>query len=225
MKQVKSHFEEEAEIFDDLIRTLIPGYEDMIESMILALPFHQKEKINVLDLGCGTGNISLEVKERFPNAKITSVDMAKNMIKMAKYKLASYNDIEFIIADVRDLEFVDEFDAVVSSLALHHLHHPEKKPYYHRIKSFLKKGGVFYNTDNILGSSPHLNQLYMDKWIEFLLKSHTHEEIDSVWIPKHREEDFPAPLMDHIHLLEEVGFKEVDVIWKSYMFGVYGGKK
>lgn len=225
MKQVKSHFEEEAEIFDELIKTLIPYYEDMIESMILALPFHQKEKINVLDLGCGTGNISLKVKERFPNARITSVDMAKNMIKIAKQKLASYNDIEFIIADVRDLEFVDEFDAVVSSLALHHLHHPEKKPYYHRIKSFLKKGGVFYNTDNILGSSPHLNQLYMDKWIEFLLKSHTHEEIDSVWIPKHRKEDFPAPLMDHIHLLEEVGFKEVDVIWKSYMFGVYGGKK
>lgn len=225
MKQVKSHFEEEAEIFDELIKTLIPYYEDMIESMILALPFHQKEKINVLDLGCGTGNISLKVKERFPNARITSVDMAKNMIKIAKQKLASYNDIEFIIADVRDLEFVDEFDAVVSSLALHHLHHPEKKPYYHRIKSFLKKGGVFYNTDNILGSSPHLNQLYMDKWIEFLLKSHTHEEIDSVWIPKHRKEDFPAPLMDHIHLLEEVGFKEVDVVWKSYMFGVYGGKK
>ncbi len=225
MKQVKSHFEEEAEIFDELIKTLIPYYEDMIESMILALPFHQKEKINVLDLGCGTGNISLKVKERFPNARITSVDMAKNMIKMAKHKLASYNDIEFIIADVRDLEFVDEFDAVVSSLALHHLHHPEKKPYYHRIKSFLKKGGVFYNTDNLLGSSPHLNQLYMDKWIEFMLKSHTHEEIDSVWIPKHREEDFPAPLMDHIHLLEEVGFKEVDVVWKSYMFGVYGGKK
>ena len=173
MKQVKSHFEEEAEIFDDLIRTLIPGYEDMIESMILALPFHQKEKINVLDLGCGTGNISLEVKERFPNAKITSVDMAKNMIKMAKYKLASYNDIEFIIADVRDLEFEDEFDAVVSSLALHHLHPPEKKPYYRRIKRFLKKGGVFYNADNILGSSPYLNQLYIEKWIEFMLKSHT----------------------------------------------------
>ncbi len=225
MKQVKSHFEEEAEIFDDLIRTLIPGYEDMIESMILALPFHQKEKINVLDLGCGTGNISLEVKERFPNAKITSVDMAKNMIKMAKYKLASYNDIEFIIADVRDLEFEDEFDAVVSSLALHHLHPPEKKPYYRRIKRFLKKGGVFYNADNILGSSPYLNQLYIEKWIEFMLKSHTQEEINSVWLPKHREEDFPAPLMDHVHFLEEVGFKQVDVVWKNYMYGVYGGKK
>lgn len=225
MKKVKDHFEEEAEVFDELIRTLIPSYEDMVDSMVLALPFHQKERINILDLGCGTGNISLKLKERFPNARITCVDMAENMIKMAKYKLASYNDVEFIIADVRDLDFEDDFDAVVSSLALHHLQHPEKKPFYHRIKRFLKRGGVFYNADNILGSSPHLNQLYMDKWIEFMLKSHTKEEIDSVWLPKHREEDFPAPLMDHIHWMEEVGFEEVDVVWKSHMFGVYGGKK
>lgn len=225
MKKVKDHFEEEAEVFDELIMTLIPSYEYMVDSMVLALPFHQKERINILDLGCGTGNISLKVKERFPNARITCVDMAENMIKMAKYKLASYNDVEFIIADVRDLDFEDDFDAVVSSLALHHLQHPEKKPFYHRIKRFLKRGGVFYNADNILGSSPHLNQLYMDKWIEFMLKSHTKEEIDSVWLPKHREEDFPAPLMDHIHWMEEIGFEEVDVMWKSHMFGVYGGKK
>ncbi|HOI39370.1 MAG TPA: methyltransferase domain-containing protein [Methanobacterium sp.] len=225
MKKVKDHFEEEAEVFDELIMTLIPSYEYMVDSMVLALPFHQKERINILDLGCGTGNISLKLKERFPNARITCVDMAENMIKMAKYKLASYNDVEFIIADVRDLDFEDDFDAVVSSLALHHLQHPEKKPFYHRIKRFLKRGGVFYNADNILGSSPHLNQLYMDKWIEFMLKSHTQEEIDSVWLPKHREEDFPSPLMDHVHWLEEVGFEKVDVVWKSYMFGVYGGKK
>jgi len=225
MKKVRDHFDEEAGIFDELIRTLIPSYEYMVDSMVLALPFHHKERINILDLGCGTGNISLKVKERFPNARITCVDMAENMIKMAKYKLASYDDVEFIIADVRDLDFKDDFDAVVSSLALHHLQHQEKKPFYHVIKRFLKKGGVFYNADNILGSSPHLNQLYMDKWIEFMLKSHTQEEINSVWLPKHREEDFPAQLMDHIHWLEDAGFEEVDVVWKSYMFGVYGGKK
>lgn len=225
MKNVKDHFEEEAEVFDGLIRTLIPFYEDMIDALVLALPFHEKEKIKVLDLGCGTGNISIKVKERFPNAQITCVDMAENMIKMAKSKLSSYDNIQFKIADFRDLNFREEYDAVISSLALHHLQDHEKRPFYDDIKMFLKKGGVFYNADNVLGSSFHLNQLYMDKWIDFMLNSHTQEEIDSVWLPKHREEDFPAPLMDHIHWLEDAGFEEVDVVWKSYMFGVYGGKK
>lgn len=225
MKQVKDHFEEEAKVFDELIKTLIPFYEDMVKSLILALPFHYKEKIKVLDLGCGTGNISKEVKEHFPNAQITCVDMAENMIQIAKSKLAPYSDIEFKIADFRDLDFKEDYDGVISSLALHHLQREEQKSFYCRIKEFLKEGGVFYNADNILGSSPHLNQVYMDKWVEFMLDSHSHEEIETIWLPRYREEDFPSPLRSHIQWLEEAGFQEVDVVWKCYMFGVYGGKK
>ncbi len=226
MKNVKNHFEEEADVFDELIQTLIPFYGDMIESLILALPFHKKENINVLDLGCGTGNISKAVKEHFPSAKITCVDMAENMIQIAKSKLASYSDIEFKIADFRDLDFRGEYDAVISSLALHHLQSEEqKKSFYRKIMGFLKEGGVFYNADNLLGSNPHLNQVYMDKWVEFMLENHTPEEVEKIWLPKHREEDFPSPLRSHIQWLEEAGFQEVDVVWKCYMFGVYGGKK
>nr|WP_319374350.1 class I SAM-dependent methyltransferase [uncultured Methanobacterium sp.] len=225
MKNVKDHFEEEAEEFDELIRTLIPFYESMINSLVLSLPFHGKEKIKILDLGCGTGNISQEVKKRYPNSYITCVDLAENMIKMAKTKLSIYDDVEFIRADFRELDFKGEYDAVISSLALHHLQPEEQKSFYCRIKEFLKEGGVFYNADNVLGSNPHLNQVYMDKWVEFMLKSHTQEEIDTIWLPKYREEDFPSPLRSHVQWLEEAGFCEVDVVWKYYMFGVYGGKK
>lgn len=225
MKNVKDHFEKEAEEFDELIKTLIPFYEDMIKSMILTLPFHKKENIKVLDLGCGTGNISKEVKERFPNAHITCVDMAENMIQLAESKLAPYSNIEFKIADFRDLKYKQEYDAIVSSLALHHLHPEEQKSFYHQINMFLKEGGVFYNVDNILGSSPYLNQVYLDKWIEFMSEKHTQKEIETIWLPRYREEDFPSPLRSHIQWLEDAGFQEVDVVWKSYMFGVYGGKK
>ena len=225
MKNVKDHFEEEAEEFDELIRTLIPFYEDMINSLVLSLPFHRKEEIKILDLGCGTGTISQEVKKRFPNASITCVDLAENMIKMAKTKLSIYPDVEFVRADFRDLDFKGEYNAVISSLALHHLQPEEQKSFYCRVKEFLKEGGVFYNADNILGSTTHLNQVYMDKWVEFMLKSHTQEDIDTIWLPRYREEDFPSPLRSHIHWLEEAGFRDVDVVWKCYMFGVYGGKK
>ncbi|NYB51605.1 MAG: class I SAM-dependent methyltransferase [Methanobacteriaceae archaeon] len=225
MKQVKDHFEEEAEVFDELIKTIIPFYEDMVNSIVLSLPFHKRENFKVLDLGCGTGNISREVKEAFPHTHITCVDLAENMIRMAESKLAAYSDIEFIISDFRDLDFREEYDAVVSSLALHHLQREEQKSFYHRIYEFLRKGGVFYNADIIQGSTPHLNQTYLNKWIDFMLQNHTKEEIESIWLPKHREEDFPSPLMNHVVWMEDAGFEVVDVVWKYYMFGVYGGKK
>lgn len=225
MEHVKDHFEEEAKIFDELIRTIIPFYKDMVDSLVLTLPFHRKERIKVLDLGCGTGNISRQVKKRFPHGHITCVDLAENMIKMAESKLSPYSDIEFIRADFRDLEFQEDYDAVVSSLALHHLQPQEQKSFYRRIYGFLKMGGVFYNADIVLGSTSYLNQTYLDKWVEFMLETHHQEEVEKIWLPKHREEDFPAPLPDHIQWLDEAGFHEVDVVWKYYMFGVYGGKK
>jgi tRNA (cmo5U34)-methyltransferase len=225
MKHVKDHFEEEAEVFDGLIRTLIPYYDDMVNSLVLALPFHEKKVVKVLDLGCGTGNISKKVKERFPQAHITCVDLAENMVQIAKSKLVDYSDIEFKLADFRDLNFQEEYDAVISSLALHHLQPEEQKSFYCKINDFLKKGGVFYNADNITGNSPHLNQIYIDRWVDFILKTHTQEEVETVWLPKHREEDSPSPLRKHIQWMEEAGFCEVDVVWKYYYFGVYGGRK
>ena len=41
----------------------------MIDSMITTIPFEGSDKFEVLDLGCGTGNVSQAVKEKFPNAR------------------------------------------------------------------------------------------------------------------------------------------------------------
>lgn len=225
MEHVKNHFEEEAEIFDELIRTIIPFYKDMVDSLVLSLPFNQKEGIKVLDLGCGTGNISLKVKERFPSGHITCVDLAENMIKMAESKLSPYRDVEFITADFRDLDYKEEYDAVISSLALHHLQPGDQKSFYRRINHFLKMGGVFYTADIVLGSTSYLKEIYLDKWVEFMLENHSQEEVEKIWLPKHREEDHPSPLINHVQWLKEAGFTDVDMVWKYYMFGVYGGKK
>ena len=51
------------------------------------------------------------------------------------------------------------------------------------------------------------------------------EEIDNKWLPKYREEDKPAKLMNQLQWLVDIGFIETDVIWKYYNFAVYGGRK
>ena len=51
------------------------------------------------------------------------------------------------------------------------------------------------------------------------------DEIQNKWILKYYQEDYPDKLSDQIKWLEEIGFKETDVIWKYYNFAVYGGRK
>ena len=226
MDIVKKHFEEEAKEFDDIILCLIPYYAEMIDALVKAIPFAQSKEIKLIDLGCGTGTISKHLKSSFPHARITCLDLAENMIEMSKLKLAEYADVCYQVGDFRHYEFDEHYDVIVSSLALHHLVSDQDKiNFYRKMYESLSSGGVFFNADVILGSSEHLQETYMAKWKSFMLKSVSNEEIEGKWLPKYREEDRPAKLMDQVSWLADIGFTEVDVLWKYYNFAVYGGRK
>lgn len=226
MEAVKKHFEEEAKEFDEIILRLIPYYAEMIEGMVSAIPTYRSSDINVIDLGCGTGTISKRIKEIFPQATITCLDLANNMIEMSKLKLARFSDIRYQVGDFRDYKFDDAYDVVVSSLALHHLvTDKDKIRFYRKIYEALRPNGIFLNADVILGSNEHFQNVYMEKWKSFMRKSVSEGEIESRWLPQYREEDRPAKLMDQIVWLIDLGFAEVDIIWKYYNFAVYGGRK
>ena len=226
MEGVKKHFEEEAPEFDNTILKLVPYYPEMVEALVSAIPFNQKDPINIIDLGCGTGYISMNIKQRFPNSKLTCLDFAENMIAQAKIRLKKFNNIDFCINDFRKFEFDKRYHAAVSSLALHHLETKNsKKKFYRRIFDSLEDGGVFYNADIILGSNDALHKLYVLKWKEFMSRTLPSEEIENTWMTKHHREDHPEILLDQLDWLEDIGFKEVDVVWKYYNFAVYGGTK
>jgi len=224
MEDVKEHFDSEAKAYDSLILTLIPNYLEMIDVLVNSIPFDGREPFKVLDLGCGTGNISKKIKEKFPNSKIHCVDLADNMVKISQKKLADYSEISYETGDFQSISLSSDYDVIVSSLAMHHLKtDQDKKEMYQKIYESLTPGGVFYNADVVLGSTKYLQNLYLGKWKEFMALSHSEEEIENKWMPTHRREDKPAKMIDHIKWLEEAGFKQVDVVWKYYNYGVYGG--
>jgi tRNA (cmo5U34)-methyltransferase len=226
MDKVKKHFEEEAKEFDEIILKIIPFYREMLEALTLALPFEINEKILVADLGCGTGTIARMILEKYPNSTLICVDLAANMIEMAKVKLAKYENVKYITEDFYNFAFDRKYDAVVSSLSIHHLGtDTDKTKFFKKIFDALNKNGVFYNADVILGSSESLQNLYMEKWKEFMQKKVPLSEITGKWLPKYKEEDRPAELMKQIKWLEKAGFEKIDIIWKYYNFAVYGGTK
>mgnify|MGYP005837941469 CR=1 FL=1 len=225
-KRVKDHFEEEAAEFDELILKLIPHYKQMVNALVSSIPFKNTNSFKVIDLGCGTGTITKSLKEKFGNADITCLDLAENMIKMAKIKLNDHDNIKYITGDFYTFDFPKKYDFIVSSLALHHLAtDDDKKGFYKKIYNALNPGGVFLNADVILGSNKYLNDLYIARWKEFMNRSISIEEIEEKWIPASLDEDHPAKLVDQINWLGEIGFKDIDVIWKYYGVAVYGGFK
>lgn len=226
MNHIKDHFENEADRYDEIIVKLIPNYRQMVDASVSAIPFDNAQPLQVLDLGCGTGTVSKAILDTFPNARFTIVDIAPNMLKIAGNKIGSGAVSQSVCADFYELDLQQKYDAVVSSLALHHLVTDEdKRVFYRKIYSMLKPGGIFLNADVVLAANEQLQAMYMEKWIAFMNRSCSMDEINGTWLETYRREDRPAKLPDQIKWLEEIGFTDVDIVWKYFNFAVYGGTR
>lgn len=226
MERIKSHFDREAKEYDGIIIKLIPRYLQMVEALVKTLPFERGDEISVIDLGCGTGTIARAVKDAYPGASITCLDIAQGMLDVARHKLSGAPEAVYINADFQSFDFKERYDAAVSSLALHHLETREDKlAFYRKICSGLNTGGVFVNADIVLASTERLQQTYMDMWKRFMYGSVGADETESVWLPKHYAEDRPASLTEHLRMLAEAGFSCTDVVFKYYNYAVYAAFK
>ncbi|MGL6194914.1 MAG: class I SAM-dependent methyltransferase [Thermoguttaceae bacterium] len=227
MELVKRHFDEEAKIFDETIVRLIPRYAEFTQTLVEGIAFDRDSKIDILDIGCGTGTIARKIADLFPNAKLTLMDIAPKMIQCAKHKLSDRPETEFVVSDFTGYDFSsDRFDVIVSSLALHHAETDDDKiDLYRRIFKSLRRNGQFLNFDVTLGPTDHLDRLYINKWVEFMKTNVPEDEVNNKWLKTYREEDRPVPIATHLKWLAEVGFTGIDVLLKQCLGAVYCGTK
>jgi len=71
----------------------------------------------VLDLGCGDGTITAWLAELLPDGEVVGIDASQGMIDAAAPKVGS--NLRFVLMDINDLDFADQFDLVVSNATLH----------------------------------------------------------------------------------------------------------
>lgn len=74
----------------------------------------QREMGTILEIGCGTANYTLLLKERFKMADITAVDISGRMIEVARHK-GGTEGVDFVVADAERLAFNKKFDLVTSN--------------------------------------------------------------------------------------------------------------
>jgi malonyl-CoA O-methyltransferase len=95
----------------------------------------------ILDVGCGTGACSRELRDQFPKAKVSAIDIAEGMIKKAKMSQKFFKKIDYQVADAEHLPFEDNyFDLVFSSLSVQWM--PDLKKTFSELHRVLKPGGL-----------------------------------------------------------------------------------
>lgn len=92
------------------------------KDLLAAIPMQFNPKV-VYDLGCGPGNSTILLKQRWPVAKVIGVDNSENMLLAAKQK---YAEIEFHYADIAAFSPAAKVDCVFANASLQWLGEHDK---------------------------------------------------------------------------------------------------
>ena len=132
-----------AKYYDHFVRLLTFGREKALRNETIRLTAI-RPGASVLDVGCGTGTLTLLAKTAAgTQGKVYGIDAAPEMIEVARQKAAdNRQDIHFQVGLIEALQFPDAtFDVVLSSMMMHHLPDDLKRAGLAEIYRVLKPGG------------------------------------------------------------------------------------
>lgn len=218
----------DASVYDPGIEAIVPRYDELHDTILNAPPHDRDEPVSVLELGAGTGELTSKLLTRFPESEVLVVDHSDQMLAQAERKLATFGDRVALESGAFPDDYPqseEEYDLVVSSLAVHHLDEEGKRDLFDAIYDSLAPGGWFVNGDVVRFDAPHLETL-SEEMIQNWVRSKGWEESEFMdeWEASDDYDD-PSTLTDQLVWLRESGFESVTSIWQYYNFAVYGGGK
>jgi ubiquinone/menaquinone biosynthesis C-methylase UbiE len=135
-----------APIYDSLnkmLSILVGTSERTVRNMTVDLA-HIQAGEKVLEVGCGTGSLTLAAKKRAgPAGEVHGIDAAPEMIRVARRKAARAGaDIDFRVGLIQDIPFPDaQFDVVLASFMIFHMPEETRCKGLAEIRRVLKPGG------------------------------------------------------------------------------------
>ncbi len=221
-KEVKTAFNNAADNYDTNRKEIIPHMDVYYQTAVeLTKKFNNP---SILDLGAGTGILTELLHQIHPQSRITLVDMSANMLDKAKNKFNNIDNFTYIEDNYLTMDLKENYDIIISSLSIHHLNDKEKYTLYRKIYQHLNNQGVFINADEVIAPTDTLEKLYVEKETTHLLKQDlTNDEKEEILY--RRTLDTPSTLKDNLTWLDDIGYENVDVIYKYYRYFVLYGQK
>ena len=224
-KQTTEEFYDElAKNYNDVIVRCAPRYEEMLDMLFYYLP-SDLEPCRVLELGCGTGNLTKKLLEQFPNASVTAVDVSAEILAVAERQLAG-SDVTLVNQDFAELD-LDEggFDLVVSSIAIHHITDEQKQDLFLKLFDLIVPGGVFTYCDQFRGENAHLYDDHMKLWDTYAKRNGVSDEEWQMWMEHQEDHDHHATLGEQMSWLSISGFDNVDCTWRHVLWTILTSRK
>jgi cyclopropane fatty-acyl-phospholipid synthase-like methyltransferase len=236
------------ERWDKMQERYIAKRSERFEIMIHLVRETQKNILYMLDLGCGTGSIMLEMLKAFPQAEVFGVDFDSTLLPLARKRLERFrNRAHIIFDDLRKSTWLKTIpkpiDAVVSATALHWMKPDELTKLYGQLAKILRPGGIFLNADHVGSDNDKIQKSWQkhqkqtsrqcdgETWENFwadymatlgLKTTQIRQRVLGGWEGGIEE---GMPMIWHFDKLKGAGFESIDCFWRCNCDAIYGGLK
>ena len=222
---VAETFDRSARSYDASRRMLVPCFDGFYGSALDALPADRARELHVLDLGTGTGLLSMLAAAEYPRARFTLVDVAPGMLEIARERFADQAErFAFRVGDLARVELPSDVDCAISALAIHHLPAHEKAALSRRVFEALRPGGVFVNAEQVAGETAEEDAANHRSWREEARALGASDE-DLALADERMSEDQPSTVPEQLTWLRDAGFEGVACRFRHGMFAVLAGRK
>ena len=216
---VASHLHIPLDDYDARIRTFIPGYEQMLDAAAESLRALETPDPVILDLGTGTGALAARCISVRSDAKLIAIDEDAAILDMARHRLARAG----AVASFLHSSFLDgslpRCDAIVTSLAFHHVATAERKQeLYRECRRALAPRGLLISVDCFVSIDARLAELEREAWRAHLQRSYSAADTEEYFAAWAREDKY-FPLVQELALLQSAGFT-TDIAWRTAPFAV-----
>lgn len=157
-----------ANVFDDMVRRSVPGYQSMIEMIGLLVKKYGQDNTQYYDLGTSTGAvaIALGVNNPHKNNCIIAVDNSIQMTEKCVENLTGkVENFKVICANIKDIA-IQNASVVALNLTLQFIKPAQRQTLINEIYQGLNKGGVLIVSEKIhfddVKKQTEINKLHLD---------------------------------------------------------------
>ncbi|GAA6947030.1 carboxy-S-adenosyl-L-methionine synthase CmoA [Helicobacter pylori] len=221
--------EKVAHVFDDMLERSIPYYYEMLDLGAYFIAQNLKESINanplIYDLGCSTGNFFIALNQQIQqDIELVGIDNSMPMLKKAQEKLKDFKNARFECMDFLEVEF-KEASAFSLLFVLQFVRPMQREVLLKKIYNSLALNGVLLVGEKIMSEDRILDKQMIELY--YLYKQNQGYSHNEIAFKREALENVLVPysLKENIALLESVGFKHVEALFKWVNFTLLVARK
>ena len=216
---IQTQFNIIADEYDGNRRKFIPCFDEYYNSTTQFIASNIPQPKRILDLGAGTGLLSYFWYRQFPNSEYVLVDIADEMLNIARKRFEGKNNVSYQILDYSKSLPDTDFDVIISALSIHHLEDKDKAALFQHIYNKLPSGGLFVNYDQFCAGQAEMNEWFDKYWEGQLADSGLTANNIELW-KERRKLDKECSVEQETEMLKKCNFKTVKCVYSHQKFSV-----